>query len=93
VSYGPLVKDFNLLLAIRVERPGTVQLTRIPHAPSDQEAFQVTWRLEDRGETGIRLDLAANLSVPRLVPLGGVGDAMAAGFVRAATRALDPRRA
>ena len=40
------------------------------------------------GPTQIRLDLAANLDVPRFVPLGGVGDSMADGFVSAATREL-----
>lgn len=88
VSHGPLVRDFQLLLAIRVERPGTVTLARIPRDGSDQQRFDVTWRLEDRGDTRIALELHANLSVPALVPLGRVGDAMAEGFVRAATREL-----
>ena len=88
VSHGPLLRDFHLLLAIRVERPGTVKLVRIPRDGSDQQRFDVTWRLEDRGDTRIALELHANLSVPALVPLGRVGDAIAEGFVRAATREL-----
>jgi hypothetical protein len=88
VSHGPLLRDFHLLLAIRVERPGTVKLARIPRDGSDQQRFDVTWRLEDRGDTRIALELHANLSVPALVPLGRVGDAIAEGFVRAATREL-----
>jgi hypothetical protein len=92
VSHGPLVRDFRLLLAVGVQRPGTVTLTRVPHGPSDQEAFEVTWRLADREGTRIELVLDANLSVPRLIPLGGIGDAMAQGFVAAAARALGASR-
>jgi ribosome-associated toxin RatA of RatAB toxin-antitoxin module len=92
VAHGPLIKDFNLLLAIRIDRPAMVKLTRIPHGPSDSEQFEVTWRLEHALDaTRISLELDANLSVPRLVPLGSVGDAMAQGFVSAAFRALQAR--
>ena len=48
----------------------------------------MNWRVSGAGPTQIRLDLAANLDVPRFLPLGDVGDSMAAGFVSAATRAL-----
>lgn len=92
VAHGPLVKDFDLLLAIRLERPRIVKLTRIPHGPSDPEQFDVMWRIESAaGATRIALALDANLSVPRFVPLGGVGDSMAQGFVSAARRALAAR--
>jgi hypothetical protein len=88
VSEGPIVKDFNLLLAVTVEPPAMVKLARIPNDSSDQQRFEVTWRLEDRGDTSIWLGLDANLSVPRFIPIGSVGDAIAGGFVAAATRAL-----
>jgi hypothetical protein len=88
VTHGPLVKDFDLLLAVRLERPATVTLTRIPREQGDRETFEVTWRLAGDAITHIELELDASLSVPRLVPLGGVGDAIAQGFVRAASRAL-----
>jgi hypothetical protein len=91
VSQGPIVKDFNLLLAITVEPPTMVKLARIPNDSSDQQRFEVTWRLEDRGDTSIWLGLDANLSVPRFIPIGNVGDAIAGGFVAAATRALGPQ--
>ena len=45
----------------------------------------MNWRVSGAGPSQIRLDLAANLDVPRFLPLGGVGDSMAAGFVSAAT--------
>ncbi len=92
VAHGPLVKDFELLLAVDVEPPGTVALRRIAHGASDQQRFAVTWRL--RGEahgTRLALELEADLSVPRLLPVGGVGDAIAAGFVRAAVDELERR--
>ena len=90
VSHGPLVKEFNLIFAVRIEPPGIVELVRVPRGPQDREEFVVTWRLEDRGETGLRVELRANLSAPRLLPLGGVGDAIAEGFLRAAVAALAP---
>ncbi len=86
LARGPLVKDFDLILAVVSEPPGTIRLTRIADAGSSQ--FNVTWRLrEDRG-TRIDLELAASMSVPRFIPVGGVGDAIAEGFVAAAARAL-----
>jgi Polyketide cyclase / dehydrase and lipid transport len=86
---GPLKRDFNLLMSVAVDPAGTIKLSRIPHEPSDPERFDVTWRVDGGNpSTRIRLDLAANLSVPRFVPLGGVGESMAAGLVTAATRAL-----
>ncbi len=92
VSHGPLVKDFELLLAVDVEPPGTVALSRIAHGESDQQRFAVTWRLHrEGGGTRLELELEADLSVPRLLPVGGVGDAIAQGFVRAAVAELERR--
>jgi hypothetical protein len=88
VERGPLTRDFNLLFDVKVDPGGTVALTRVPHEPSDRERFDVTWKVESAQGTRIELRLAANLDVPRLVPLGGVGDSMAADLVNAATRAL-----
>lgn len=89
VARGPLVKDFHLLLAVELDPPSAVTLTRERHGPSDQEEFRVAWQLTPRGAgTEIALTLDANLSVPRFLPLGGIGDAMAGGFVTAAAGAL-----
>lgn len=90
VSQGPFNRDIDLLLSVQYEPAGTVALTRIPHGGGDREEFSVTWLVAeaDRG-TRIDLGLAANLSVPRLVPLGGIGNGVARGFVDAAARALD----
>jgi hypothetical protein len=89
VQHGPITRDFDLTMAVQVDRPaGTVTLSRIPHHGRDGEKFEVAWQVSGAAPTQIRLDLAANLDVPRFVPLGGVGDAMAAGFVNSATTEL-----
>jgi hypothetical protein len=88
VERGPLTRDFNLLFAVTVDPAGTIKLNRIPHETSDKERFDVTWRVAGGQSTRIELQLAANLDVPRFVPLGGVGDSMAGDLVNAATRAL-----
>jgi ribosome-associated toxin RatA of RatAB toxin-antitoxin module len=90
VGVGPLVKDFNLTLMVQLAPPASVVLTRVPHDASDQEQFRVAWTLAavPGGETEISLALDATLSVPRLVPLGGIGDSLADGFVSAAAREL-----
>jgi hypothetical protein len=88
VERGPLTRDFDLLFDVKVDPSGTVALSRIPHEGSDKERFDVTWKVGGAQSTRIELQLAANLDVPRLVPLGGVGDSMAADLVSAATRAL-----
>jgi hypothetical protein len=90
VSQGPFTRDIDLVLSVETDLTGIVQLTRIPHDDRDRELFSVTWRVAQaqRG-TKIDLELEAQLSVPRLVPLGGIGGVVARGFVDAAARALD----
>jgi ribosome-associated toxin RatA of RatAB toxin-antitoxin module len=91
-SIGPIVKDFRLVLAVTAERFSTVKLSRVPHDSTDPERFDVVWRLQPGEQTQIRLTLNASLSVPRLVPVRGIGDSMAAGFVAAAATALTQPR-
>jgi hypothetical protein len=86
--YGPLVKDFNLVMAVASDGRRRVKLTKVQDAHSGPEQFEVTWLVEDTGPTLIRLDLSASLDVPRFLPVGGVGDAMANGFVSAAVKQL-----
>jgi hypothetical protein len=88
VERGPLTRDFDLVLDVSIDPAGTIALRRIPHQPTDEERFDVTWRVDGAQGTRIALDLAANLDVPRFIPLGDVGDAMAQQLVSAATRAL-----
>jgi hypothetical protein len=86
VAQGPLVKDFDLVLAVRASAPEAVTLTRI--AAGGGEEFEVAWRLDERDRTRISLELRASLPVPRLLPLGDIGNAIAAGFVDAAVARL-----
>lgn len=88
LAQGPLTKDFELLMAVTAQPPGTVKLTRVADGSSDEEQFEVTWHVEAPADVRIRLDLHANLSVPRFLPIGGLGDGVADGFVAAAARAL-----
>lgn len=87
---GPLAGSFELAMDASVDPGGIVALRRVRHAPSDPERFDVQWEITDAGggRTRLELSLEAVLELPRLVPLGGVGEAVAQGFVAAASRAL-----
>jgi ribosome-associated toxin RatA of RatAB toxin-antitoxin module len=88
VAYGPVTRDFNLTLDVRVQPPDVVRLVRIPHEPADEERFEVNWRVRDGAQRTIELALAAALPVPRFLPVGGIGDGLAQGFVAAAADRL-----
>jgi Polyketide cyclase / dehydrase and lipid transport len=93
VARGPLAQDLELMLAVERRPPRAISLTRLPNEPGDREAFRLDWRLGgDGGRTQIGLELAASLSLPRMLPLGGIGDAIAQGFVAAAARRLTRSR-
>ncbi len=89
LSYGPVSRDLDLLLAVHVRQPDLVQLTHVPRGQSSGTAFEATWQLKDHGETRLELELDATMPVPRLVPLAGVGDAFAVGFMQAAVETLE----
>jgi hypothetical protein len=89
LAYGPVSRDLDLLLAVKVSRPGLVQLTHVPRGPSSGASFNATWHLHERDGTELELELDATMPVPRLVPLGGVGDAFASGFMQAAVGRLE----
>jgi ribosome-associated toxin RatA of RatAB toxin-antitoxin module len=88
VAREPVVREFDLVLAVAVDRPRAVDLTLVRDHPSDPERFGVAWRLEPQNGTRIKLNLDANIDVPRFLPLGRFGDSMAEGFVAAAAKAL-----
>jgi hypothetical protein len=88
VQHGPITRDFDLTMEVKHHPPGAVRLSRVPHHAGDGEKFEVNWFVRETQPTQIQLDLAANLDVPRFLPLGGVGDSIADGFVSAATREL-----
>lgn len=88
VERGRLTHDFDLTMVVMLHPPGAVRLSRIPHDGGDGEKFEVNWFVRETRPTEIHLDLAATLQVPRFLPLGGIGDSMAQGFVSAATTVL-----
>ncbi|HEY1509556.1 MAG TPA: SRPBCC family protein [Solirubrobacteraceae bacterium] len=89
VARGPLVKDFDLLMSVGSDGKREVKLTKVHTPDSGSEVFEVTWRVLEAGAgTRISLDLVASLDVPRFLPVGGVGDGMAEGFVAAAVKQL-----
>jgi ribosome-associated toxin RatA of RatAB toxin-antitoxin module len=87
ITRGAFVKEFDLFLAIVVEPPRIVKLTRVTDHPTNQE-FNATWQLRPTGSTRLALQLDARLRVPSYIPAGRVGDAIAQGFVAAACRVL-----
>jgi hypothetical protein len=87
IARAALVREFDLFLVIVSEPPRIVKLTRVTDHPTNQE-FNASWLLRPSGSTRLALQLDAKLRVPLYVPAGGVGDAIAEGFVAAASRAL-----
>lgn len=89
VARGRFVKDFELVVAVRAERPNAVYVERIPNEPSDEERLKLTWALHEEGQTRVALSFAAALSsLPSFLPLRGVGDQIAGSLVKAVARAL-----
>ena len=87
IARGGFVREFNLFLAIVVEPPGSVRLTRVTDHPTNQE-FNATWTLRPAASTRVALELDAKLRVPWYIRAGGIGDAIAEAFVDAACRRL-----
>ena len=87
IARGGLVREFDLFLAVVVEPPGSVKLTRVTDHPTNQE-FNATWTLRPAASTRVALELDAKLRVPWYIRAGGTGDAIAEAFVSAASRRL-----
>ncbi|MEA2146922.1 MAG: Polyketide cyclase / dehydrase and lipid transport [Solirubrobacteraceae bacterium] len=88
-AVGPINRDLELQLGV-TRGADTVVLARVPDAGSDRERFEVNWRVVRAGaqQARIELSLAASLDVPRLLPVSGLADTLATGFVGAAVREL-----
>ena len=84
-----LARDLDLVLTVALEEGREVRLTRVPNEPSDPERFEVVWRVADGPATRLDVELAATLDVPRMLPIRGLGDRLAQGFIDAARRALE----
>ena len=87
VARAALVREFQLALAVAVDPPQAVTLTRVTDHPTNQE-FTARWLLRPGDRTRITLELDAALRVPAYVPAAGVADQIAETFVGAAGRAL-----
>jgi ribosome-associated toxin RatA of RatAB toxin-antitoxin module len=88
VAQGPIARDFELAMDVTVQRPSTVKLSRVPNEANDGERFDVIWHLSQETATRIELELLASLDIPRFLPIGGIGNSVAQGFVTAAVERL-----
>ncbi len=88
-AHGPLVKQFPVNLSVITRRLHSVELRRLPEHPRDDEQLSVAWRLLDGARVRrIEVELRARLAVPRFLPVGGMAESIAKGFVEAAIGAL-----
>jgi len=90
VPQSPFGTDFELFVAVHTERPGMVTLTRVPDDASDPDRLELIWRVQRGGSTWLEFEFNAAASfVPNFVPVGGAGDAIARGAIKAARAALE----
>lgn len=89
VPQSPFGTHFELFVAVRTERPGTVTLTRVPDGAADPDRLELIWRMQGRGATQLEFEFDAAASfVPSFVPVGGAGEAIAHAAIEAARGAL-----
>jgi Polyketide cyclase / dehydrase and lipid transport len=87
---SPFGTHFELFMAVRTERPGTVTLTRVPDGAADPDRLELIWRMKRSGSTRLEFEFDAAASfVPSFVPVGGAGEAIAQAAIDAARAALD----
>jgi len=89
VAQSPVMKDFSLVVAAESEPYGAVRLVRLPKDSGDRDQLTLSWSLRGNGETRLELEFYAAVSfLPRILPLGGVGDLIARHVLEEATTAL-----
>jgi ribosome-associated toxin RatA of RatAB toxin-antitoxin module len=89
VPQSPFGKDFELVVAIRTDRPDWVQFTKVPDDAVDEDRLELTWRMRANRSTEIEFEFDAAVSfLPGFLPLGGVGDMIAQTFLDAALESL-----
>ncbi|MBV9603846.1 MAG: SRPBCC family protein [Solirubrobacterales bacterium] len=89
VPQSPFGTHFELFVAVRTERPGTITLTRVPDGVADEDRLELIWRVAGRRSTRLELEFDAAASfVPGFIPVGGAGDAIARAAIEAARAAL-----
>ena len=91
LTSGPIQRDFSLEFGVTTERPTLIELRRLPHGSGGgADLVVISWRLRelaaDRTELTVAFD--AELDVPRFLPLGGLADGIAGGFLAAAIASL-----
>ncbi|MGN6869734.1 MAG: SRPBCC family protein [Solirubrobacteraceae bacterium] len=89
VPQSPFGTHFELFVAVRTERPGTITLTRVPDGASDEDRLELIWRMHRGRSTRLEFEFDAAASfVPSFVPVGGAGEAIAHAAIEAARSAL-----
>ena len=89
VPQSPFGTDFELVIAVRADRPRAMQFTRVPDGPADRDRLEITWQLTEDGSTQIEFEFDAAVSfVPGYLPVGSAGDAIAEAILGAATAAF-----
>ncbi len=90
VPQSPFGTHFELFIAVRTERAGSVTLTRVPDGAADPDRLELIWRMDGRGSTWLEFEFDAAASfVPSFVPVGGAGEAVAEAAIEAARTALE----
>ncbi len=91
LGIGPVHRDFELNLEVSALPDKLVRLSRVARGASDPELFVLTWQIGRDPDRRLAVELRARLEVPRLLPLQGIGDAVAQGFLAAAQAELEQR--
>ena len=94
VGDGPIHKDFNLKMAVTTTEPSAVDLSRVKQDAVDGELMAVSWALapaagtSDAAATQLTVALRAALNLPPFLPVGGIAQSVANGFLAAALARL-----
>ena len=89
VPQSPFGQHFELFLTVHTQAPVAVTLTRVPDGPADPDRLELNWRV-DGGGTWLEFEFDAAASfVPGFFPVGGAGEAIAEGAIKAARAALN----
>jgi ribosome-associated toxin RatA of RatAB toxin-antitoxin module len=88
VAHGILVRDFSLNVVVLTRRLESVKIERIRSRVDDSQEFAVAWALAGGEQIQIAVRMHANLSIPGFLPVGGVAESVANGFLKAALDAL-----
>ncbi len=91
LGIGPLRQDFSLDIEVATIPNRQVRLSRVPHDSRDPEQLMLAWQIEPGPTTRLAIELRATLDMPGFLPVRGIGDSVAQGFVAAARAELERR--